>query len=101
MAAGVTHTIDRVGIFSPKAEEVDSLGPGEIGFINSGIKSVSDCKVGDTITEEKNPAKDPLPGFKPSQPVVFCGMFPVDSDDYEHLRDSMVKLALNDSRFSY
>ncbi len=101
MAAGVTHTIDRVGIFSPKAEEVDSLGPGEIGFINSGIKSVSDCKVGDTITEEKNPAKDPLPGFKPSQPVVFCGMFPVDSDDYEHLRDSMVKLALNDSSFSY
>ena len=101
MAAGVPHTIDRVGIFSPKAEEVDSLGPGEIGFINSGIKSVSDCKVGDTITEEKNPAKDPLPGFKPSQPVVFCGMFPVDSDDYEHLRDSMVKLALNDSSFSY
>ena len=101
MAAGVTHTIDRVGIFSPKAEEVDSLGPGEIGFINSGIKSVSDCKVGDTITEDKNPAKDPLPGFKPSQPVVFCGMFPVDSDDYEHLRDSMVKLALNDSSFSY
>ncbi|MDC0192357.1 translation elongation factor 4 [Alphaproteobacteria bacterium] len=101
MAAGVTHTIDRVGIFSPKAEEVDSLGPGEIGFINSGIKSVSDCKVGDTITEEKNPANDPLPGFKPSQPVVFCGMFPVDSDDYEHLRDSMLKLALNDSSFSY
>ena len=101
MAAGVTHTIDRVGIFSPKAEEIDSLGPGEIGFINSGIKSVSDCKVGDTITEEKNPAKDPLPGFKPSQPVVFCGMFPVDSDDYEHLRDSMLKLALNDSSFSY
>ena len=101
MAAGATHTIDRVGIFSPKPIEVDYLGPGEIGFINSGIKSVSDCKVGDTITEEKNPTKVPLPGFKPSQPVVFCGMFPVDSDDYEHLRDSMVKLALNDSSFSY
>ena len=101
MAAGATHTIDRVGIFSPKPNEVDTLGPGEIGFINSGIKSVSDCKVGDTITEEKNPTKEPLPGFKPSQPVVFCGMFPVDSDDYEHLRDSMVKLALNDSSFSY
>ncbi len=101
MAAGATHTIDRVGIFSPKPTEVDTLGPGEIGFINSGIKSVSDCKVGDTITEEKNPTSDPLPGFKPSQPVVFCGMFPVDSDDYEHLRDSMVKLALNDSSFSY
>jgi len=101
MAAGATHTIDRVGIFSPKPTEVETLGPGEIGFINSGIKSVSDCKVGDTITEEKNPTTEPLPGFKPSQPVVFCGMFPVDSDDYEHLRDSMVKLALNDSSFSY
>jgi len=101
MAAGVTHTIDRVGIFTPKITEVESLGPGEIGFINSGIKSVSDCKVGDTITEEKNPTSLPLPGFKPSQPVVFCGMFPVDSDEYEHLRDSMVKLALNDSSFSY
>jgi len=101
MAAGATHTIDRVGIFSPKPTEVDTIGPGEIGFINSGIKSVSDCKVGDTITEEKNPTTEPLPGFKPSQPVVFCGMFPVDSDDYEHLRDSMVKLALNDSSFSY
>ncbi|MDA0967860.1 MAG: translation elongation factor 4 [Proteobacteria bacterium] len=101
MASGATHTIDRVGIFSPKPTEVDTLGPGEIGFINSGIKSVSDCKVGDTITEEKNPTIEPLPGFKPSQPVVFCGMFPVDSDDYEHLRDSMVKLALNDSSFSY
>ena len=101
MAAGVTHTIDRVGIFSPKPEEVDCLEPGEIGFINSGIKSVSDCKVGDTITDEKYPTQEPLPGFKPSQPVVFCGMFPVDSDEYEHMRDSMVKLALNDSSFSF
>ena len=101
MAAGVTHTIDRVGIFSPKPEEVASLGPGEIGFINSGIKNVSDCKVGDTITDDRNPTLKPFPGFKPSQPVVFCGMFPVDSDDYEHLRDSIVKLALNDSSFSY
>jgi len=101
MAAEVTHTIDRVGIFSPKPIEVETLGPGEIGFINSGIKSVSDCKVGDTITEEKNQTTEPLPGFKPSQPVVFCGMFPLDSDNYEHLRDSMVKLALNDSSFSY
>ena len=101
MAAGVTHTIDRVGVFSPKITEVDILGPGEIGFINSGIKSVSDCKVGDTITDEKNPTEEALPGFKPSQPVVFCGMFPVDSDEYEHLRDSMVKLSLNDSSFSY
>ena len=101
MAAGATHTIDRVGIFSPKPTEVDHLGPGQIGFINSGIKSVADCKVGDTITDERNPTLKPLPGFKPSQPVVFCGMFPVDSDEYEHMRDSMVKLALNDSSFSY
>jgi GTP-binding protein LepA len=101
MAAGVTHTIDRVGIFSPKPTEVDLLGPGEIGFINSGIKSVSDCKIGDTITDEKNPTAEPLSGFKPSQPVVFCGMFPVDSDEYEHMRDSIIKLALNDSSFSY
>ena len=101
MAAKATHIINRVGIFSPKPTEVISLGPGEIGFINSGIKSVADCKVGDTITEEKNPTTHPLPGFKPSQPVVFCGMFPVDSDDYEHLRDSVVKLSLNDSSFSY
>jgi len=101
MAAGATHTIDRVGIFSPKPTEVDTLGPGEIGFINSGIKSVSDCKVGDTITDEKNPTKEPLSGFKPSQPVVFCGMFPVDSDEYEHMRDSIIKLALNDSSFSF
>ncbi len=101
MAAGVTYTIDRVGIFSPKPEEVDFLGPGEIGFINSGIKSVADCKVGDTITDERNPTLEPLPGFKPSQPVVFCGMFPVDSDEYEHMRDSVLKLALNDSSFSY
>ncbi len=101
MATGATYNIDRVGIFSPKATEVDTLGPGEIGFINSGIKSVSDCKVGDTITDDKLPTDEVLPGFKPSQPVVFCGMFPVDSDDYEHLRDSMAKLALNDSSFSY
>ena len=101
IAAGVTHTIDRVGIFTPKPKEIESLGPGEIGFINAGIKNASDCKVGDTITDEKNPTKEVLSGFKPSQPVVFCGMFPVDSDDYEHLRDSVVKLSLNDSSFSY
>lgn len=101
MATGATYTIDRVGIFSPKLNEVNVLGPGEIGFINSGIKSVSDCRVGDTITEDKRPISKPLPGFRPSQPVVFCGMFPIDSDDYEHLRDSMQKLSLNDSSFSY
>ena len=101
MASQATYTVDRVGIFSPKANAVDVLGPGEVGFINAGIKSASDCRVGDTITEEKKPTIIPLPGFKPSQPVVFCGMFPVDSDSYEHLRDSMEKLSLNDSSFSY
>jgi len=101
MSANATYTIDRVGIFSPKPTESNSLGPGEIGFINAGIKSVADCKIGDTITDDKKPTKEPLPGFKQSQPVVFCGMFPIDSDDYEHLRDSMDKLALNDSSFSF
>ena len=101
IAAGVNQTIARVGKFSPKPKEIESLGPGEIGFINAGIKNASDCKVGDTITDEKNPTKEVLSGFKPSQPVVFCGMFPADSDDYEHLRDSVVKLSLNDSSFSY
>ena len=101
MASGATYTINRVGIFTPKLNEIDILGPGEVGFINAGIKSVSDCHVGDTICEEKQQTSTPLPGFKPSQPVVFCGMFPVDSDDYEHLKDSMQKLALNDSSFSY
>ena len=89
MAAGVTHTIDRVGIFSPKPFEVDQLGPGEIGFINSGIKSVSDCKVGDTITDEKKPTSEPLPGFKPSQSVVFCGMFRFASCSFQqHFGDA-------------
>jgi len=101
IATGAKYTIDRVGIFKPKIEEVDFLGPGEIGFINANIKSVSDCRIGDTITEEKNPVKTPLPGFKPSQPVVFCGMFPVDADDFDHLKDSMEKLSLNDSSFKY
>jgi len=101
IATGATYTIDRVGIFKPKIEEVDFLASGEIGFINANIKSVSDCRVGDTITEEKNPISSPLPGFKPSQPVVFCGMFPVDASMFDHLRDSMEKLSLNDSSFVY
>jgi len=101
MATGATYTVNRVGIFTPKPKNVETLGPGEIGFINAGIKSVSDCKVGDTITQEKRPTIKSLPGFKPSQPVVFCGMFPVDSDDYKNLRESMQKLRLNDSSFSF
>ena len=101
LATGATYTIDRVGIFKPKTDEIDFLGPGEIGFINANIKSVSDCRVGDTITDEKKPVKEPLAGFKPSQPVVFCGMFPVDAGDFDRLRDSMQKLSLNDSSFVY
>ena len=101
MASGATYTIDRVGIFEPKIKQVNHLGPGEVGFINANIKSVSDCKIGDTITDEKKPTSFPMPGFKPSQPVVFCGIFPIDAGDFEHLRDSLQKLSLNDSSFIY
>ena len=101
MASNATYTIDRVGIFNPKIQEVDTLGPGEIGFINANIKSVSDCRIGDTITTEKHPTQKALSGFKPSQPVVFCGMFPIDTVDFKQLRDSMEKLSLNDSSFMY
>ena len=101
MATGAVHEIDRVGVFRPKQEVVDQLGPGEIGFITASIKSVSDCKVGDTLTEIKAAAIEPLPGFKPTVPVVFCGLFPVDNADYEDLRESLSKLALNDSSLHY
>ena len=101
MATGAVHEIDRVGVFCPKQELVDQLGPGEIGFITASIKSVSDCKVGDTLTEIKAAAIEPLPGFKPTVPVVFCGLFPVDNADYEDLRESLSKLALNDSSLHY
>ena len=101
MATGAVHEIDRVGVFCPKQEVVDQLGPGEIGFITASIKSVSDCKVGDTLTEIKAAAIEPLPGFKPTVPVVFCGLFPVDNADYEDLRESLSKLALNDSSLHY
>src|SRR3546814_19061737 len=77
------------------------LGPGELGFINASIKSVADCRVGDTITDDRRPAAKPLPGFKPSVTAVFCGLFPVNAADYENLRDSLAKLALNDSFFLY
>ncbi len=99
MATGASHVIDRVGVFTPKATATGELGPGEIGFITAGIKVVADTKVGDTITDERRPALEPLPGFKPSIPVVFCGLFPVDAADYEHLRDSIAKLRLNDASF--
>ena len=99
MAGGVSHTVERVGVFTPKALITGELRPGEIGFITAGIKAVADTKVGDTLTEERNPAAEPLPGFKPVIPVVFCGLFPIDAADYENLRDSLGKLRLNDASF--
>ncbi len=101
MATGATRDVDRVGIFTPKREPIDDLGPGEMGFITAAIKDISDTKVGDTITEEKNPALKPLAGFKPSIPVVFCGLFPVDAADFESLRESLGRLALNDASFQF
>ena len=101
MNAGSTHTVDAVGVFTPKKVNVDSLGPGEVGYIQTGIKQVSDCNVGDTITDEKNLATEALPGFKPVQPVVFCGLYPTDASDFEHLKDSLAKLRLNDASFQY
>ncbi len=101
MGSGATHTIDKVGAFTPKMQNLTQLGPGEIGFITAGIKSVADTNVGDTLTEERRLAEAPLPGFKPSVPVVFCGLFPIDAADYETLRDSLAKLALNDASFQF
>jgi GTP-binding protein LepA len=101
LSTGATHQVDRVGVFTPKGLMVDELGPGEIGFITAAIKSVADCKVGDTLTDDRNPTTEALSGFKPSVPVVFCGLFPVDASDYEALRESLAKLALNDSSLHY
>ncbi len=101
MSTGAVYQIDRVGVFTPKKEMVKSLGPGEIGFFTAAIKEVADTRVGDTVTEEKNPAPEPLPGFKPAQPVVFAGFFPVDSARFEDLREAMAKLRLNDASFEY
>jgi GTP-binding protein LepA len=101
MATKATHLIERVGVFTPKTEIVDELGPGEIGFATANIKHVADCKVGDTITEEKRLADSPLAGFRPSLPVVFCGLFPMDAGDFERLREALAKLGLNDSSFHY
>ena len=95
------HDVERVGIFTPKPIDVDEIGPGEIGFIVTGIKDLSDTKVGDTITTLKNPISKALAGFKPSKPVVFCGLFPIDSSDYGLLKDSLAKLKLNDSSIEY
>lgn len=101
MAAGTTHLVDRVGAFRPKIEQLPDLGPGEIGFITAQIKEVAQARVGDTLTDAKRPAAAPLPGFKEVQPVVFCGLFPVDANDFEKLRESISKLRLNDASFSF
>ena len=100
MSNGTLHTIDRIGVFKPQMENVDCLYPGEIGFITASIKQVRDTRVGDTITHDKRGTDTALPGFKPSKPVVFCGLFPVDSSQFEDLRDAIEKLALNDASFS-
>lgn len=101
MSSGSTYQVDRVGIFTPKPLHVESLGPGEMGFITAGMKAVADCNVGDTITDDKKPTASPLKGFQPSIPVVFCGLFPAEADDYPKLRESLEKLRLNDASFSF
>jgi len=101
MGTGAVHLVDRVGVFTPKSRTVEALGPGEIGFLTAGIKEIADARVGDTLTDERRPAPVPLPGFRPSQPVVWCSMFPTDSSAYPQLRDSLAKLRLNDASFVY
>ncbi|MBN9086583.1 MAG: elongation factor 4 [Reyranella sp.] len=101
MAVGAAYDLDKVGIFAPKPTDVAELGPGEIGFIIAGIKTIADCKVGDTITDDRKPATEMLAGFKPSVPVVFCGLFPADAAEFETLRESLSKLRLNDASFHF
>jgi len=101
MGTGASYSLDRVGVFNPKMNEMAQLGPGEVGFFTASIKEVADTRVGDTITDDRKPTTEPLPGFKPVQPVVFCGLFPVDAADFENLRAAMGKLRLNDASFSY
>ncbi|MBM1311161.1 elongation factor 4 [Sulfitobacter mediterraneus] len=101
LSTNSTHHVDRIGVFRPQMTEIDELGPGELGFLTASIKQVRDTRVGDTITHEKKGTTDALPGFKPAQPVVFCGLFPVDAAEFEDLRDSIEKLALNDASFSF
>lgn len=101
MSNNSTYLVDKVGIFTPKMQDIDALYPGEIGFITASIKSVSDCHVGDTITDNKAPCAQALQGFKPSVPVVFCSIFPVDSSEYEALKDALAKLKLNDASIDY
>ena len=101
MSTNAVYTVDKVGVFTPKMQDIEALGPGEVGFITASIKSVGDCRVGDTITDNKAPCAEALPGFKPSIPVVFCSLFPVDSSQYELLKDALAKLKLNDASIDY
>ena len=101
MQEGSIHQSDQVGVFTPKPTKIDSLGPGEVGYMTAAIKTVADTSVGDTITEDKRPTAEPLTGFKPSIPVVFCGLFPTDTSEYEDLREALAKLHLNDASFHY
>ncbi len=101
MGAGATYGVDQVGVSTPKKTQVDALGPGEIGYLTASIKEVADTRVGDTITDERRPTNEMLAGFKPSQPVVFCGIFPIDAADFEDLREAMGKLRLNDASFEF
>ncbi len=101
MSTGHAYSVDRVGVFTPARTETGELGPGEIGFITASIKTVSDCNVGDTITDDRKPAAEPLPGFKPSVPVVFSSLYPADSSEYEDLRDALERLHLNDASFEF
>ncbi|HEY2227800.1 MAG TPA: translation elongation factor 4 [Xanthobacteraceae bacterium] len=101
MGTHAAYEVERVGVFTPKIRETDELGPGEIGFINASIKEVADTRVGDTITDDRKPTAAPLPGFRPTQPVVFCGLFPVDAAEFEDLRAAIAKLRLNDASFTF
>jgi GTP-binding protein LepA len=101
MSNNTKHIIEKAGVFTPKPKDVDKISSGEIGFIITGIRNLSDTKVGDTICDVANPIDKPLPGFKPSKPVVFCGLFPMDNSEYQKLKDGLAKLKLNDSSFSY
>ncbi len=101
MKTGGTYDVDDVGVYRPAMTAIAELGPGEIGYLNASIKQVRDTRVGDTITHERRPCAEALPGFKPSIPVVFCGLFPVDANDFNDLRDAMEKLALNDASFTF
>jgi len=101
MSTDAVYPVERVGIFRPKQEMLAELGPGEVGFFTAAIKQVADTRVGDTITDEKGGITTPLPGFKPVQPVVFCGLFPVDAADFEDLREAVARLRLNDASFTY